>query len=994
MSANDKFGIGYGNYRYGSILSYENEVLQSVFMNKECDLENTPVNDRYAKGMHTVPPSMKGIYMPSGSDVEINYSKFTYGLKQTSADESDSKPVDNASSDSDSSTDTPIIEEYESDSDDDLVSNVQEDKEKPSFAFTESVKHVKPSREHVKETCTPNHSPNIGKQGRNGHTRKGLGYAFTRKSCFVYGSFSLLIRDCDFHEKNGKTSCINQKQVKGKGMDQLPFCGLMKTTSRSESSNAFFQVYSHHGTPSYILCFVLNQLWKSRGDDLNDGDHPKTSNTSPPAMKMKHYLSHTDYLIWQVIHNRNGLVSVTTDTNGMIKVLPSKTAKKVMAKKRERKERTTLLMALTEDHLVKFHKMADANEMWEAIKSTFGGNDESKKMHKYLLKQQFEGFFVSSSKSLHKGYDKFQTVLSQLKIHGAGFSHEDANQKFLRSLTSFWSQVALIMRTKPGASQLDYDDLEEINDDDMEEMDLKWQVAMISMRIKKFHKRTGRKLQFDTKDPFGIDKTKVECFNCHKIGHFARECRAKGNQDSRRRDARYNRNKNKDNGRRPTYQDDSKDLVTINGDDIDWSRHVEEDAQNYAMMAYFSSNSGSDNEVKSCSKACEESYARLKKLYDDQRDKLGDASVETTTYTLALKSKLLNTQMSANDKFGLGYGDYRYGSILSYKNEVLQSMFMNKESDLEDTPVNDRYADGMHATSADESDSKPSAYASCEFDVSVETSTSMPEPVENASKVVCEPKVWTDAPIIEAQNYSSQASSTNTAGKVNTARPFMNETRPKRIFYKTHSPNKRPFQNTIAQRTTFSYQKVNIVGNKSLSAVGRNADTAVKASADSSQRWLGSLRETDRGCSRYMTGNKAHLADYQEFKGGSVAFGGSNGRITGKGKIKANREILLEVYLPRFLKMTIPVLLVKKESNTRPLGISDQASKQDTGDLMSAVQTTSKVNKNSEAHALISQALEDESWVDAMQEELLQFQVQKVSGYSKDFTSSRCEENL
>nr|GFD33797.1 hypothetical protein [Tanacetum cinerariifolium] len=48
------------------------------------------------------------------------------------------------------------------------------------------------------------------------------------------------------------------------------------------------------------------------------------------------------------------------------------------------------------------------------------------------------------------------------------------------------------------------------------------------------------------------------------------------------------------------------------------------------------------------------------------------------------------------------------------------------------------------------------------------------------------------------------------------------------------------------------------------------------------------------------------------------------------------------------------------------------------GDLMSAVQTTSKVNKNSEAHALISQTLEDESWVDAMQEELLQFQVQKV----------------
>nr|GEY73784.1 ribonuclease H-like domain-containing protein [Tanacetum cinerariifolium] len=200
-----------------------------------------------------------------------------------------------------------------------------------------------------------------------------------------------------------------------------------------------------------------------------------------------------------------------------------------MAKERERKAKTTLLMALPEYHLAKLHKMADAKEMWEVIKSRFGGNDESKKMQKYLLKQQFKGFFVSASEGLHKGYDRFQTLLSQLEIHSAGVSPEDANQKILRSLPSSWSQVALIMRTKPGLDTLCFD-----------EIDLKWQVAMISMRIKKFYKRIGRKLQFDTRDPVGFDKTKVECFNCHKIGHFARDCRARGNQDSRRRDAGYN----------------------------------------------------------------------------------------------------------------------------------------------------------------------------------------------------------------------------------------------------------------------------------------------------------------------------------------------------------------------------------------------------------------------------------------------------------------------
>ncbi|GJV64617.1 putative ribonuclease H-like domain-containing protein [Tanacetum coccineum] len=63
-------------------------------------------------------------------------------------------------------------------------------------------------------------------------------------------------------------------------------------------------------------------------------------------------------------------------------------------------------MALPEDHLAKFHKMTDAKEMWDAIKSRFGGNDESKKMQKYILKQQFEGFSVSNSEGLHKGYDR------------------------------------------------------------------------------------------------------------------------------------------------------------------------------------------------------------------------------------------------------------------------------------------------------------------------------------------------------------------------------------------------------------------------------------------------------------------------------------------------------------------------------------------------------------------------------------------------------------
>nr|GEY21633.1 hypothetical protein [Tanacetum cinerariifolium] len=114
-------------------------------------------------------------------------------------------------------TDAPIIEEYESDSDNDSVSNIQEDKEKPSFPFNYSVKHVKTSRENVKESGTPNHSPKIKKHDRNGHTRKGLGYAFSRKSCFVCGSFSHLISDCDFHEKMAKQAELSESKNKVTG---------------------------------------------------------------------------------------------------------------------------------------------------------------------------------------------------------------------------------------------------------------------------------------------------------------------------------------------------------------------------------------------------------------------------------------------------------------------------------------------------------------------------------------------------------------------------------------------------------------------------------------------------------------------------------------------------------------------------------------------------------------------------------------------------------
>ncbi|GJW59024.1 hypothetical protein Tco_0105755 [Tanacetum coccineum] len=152
------------------------------------------------------------------------------------------------------------------------------------------------------------------------------------------------------------------------------------------------------------------------------------------AMEMEHYLEYIDNDVWKVIQNGNSKKRISTGKDGVIRVLPPVSAAEIHAVEKERKARTILLMAIPKEHLRRFHGMDDAKEIWEAIRTRFGGNANSKKMQKAVLKQQFEAFTISSSEGLEKGYDRFQQLLSQLEAHGAEVSTEDANHKFLRSL--------------------------------------------------------------------------------------------------------------------------------------------------------------------------------------------------------------------------------------------------------------------------------------------------------------------------------------------------------------------------------------------------------------------------------------------------------------------------------------------------------------------------------------------------------------------------------
>ncbi|GJR15232.1 putative ribonuclease H-like domain-containing protein [Tanacetum coccineum] len=740
------------------------------------------------------------------------------------------------------------------------------------------------------------------------------------------------------------------------------------------------------------------------------------------AMKMEHYLAHTDYPIWE---------------------------KDSRQRKREKKQGPPCLWPT--ESLAKFHKMTDAKEMWDAIKSRFGGNDESKKMQKYILKQQFEGFSVSNTEGLHKGYD--------------------------RSLPSAWSQVSLIMRTKPGVDslsfddlynnlrvfesdikgstassssspqniafvsentsstnevstaysvpnlsgqntkyeqtssysllanqsscpQLDHEDLEQIDEYDLEEMDLKWQVAMISMRMKKFYKKTGRKLQFDAKRSVG-------------------ECRSSGTQDNRRRDAWNSRNKD---GSRTGQKEDSKALVTVDGEGVDWTNHSEDEF--CLLMACNSSDS--DTEVISCSNKCKESYASLKKLYDAQREQLSDASIEIKAYSQGLKKVEAQLVAHQQGQLWLGMGT-RYDGILSYENEVLQSVFMNKESDIENQPVYDRFAQGMHAvpppmtgnympsgpeieidysqftygpkqTQPSESESQSSEIDTCESNISTKSSELVTEPVVNESNVESQPKYESDSedecvsiptkqqetpsfanqqvktprenvksqythsqkpkvdkkdlgygfavracfvcgslnhlirdcdfhekrmarkadlnngwnnvkrvnkqnqfvpsavltrtgiiPVNTARtsgtkNFSTARQSVNrqtvltsTAMKVNTVKPIVNRVRPANLVLLGEKG-----------KLLLSPQQV-VIGDHKDTMVDPNTIVDPVLEIDYPHRALKNKGIVDSGCSRHMTGNKAYLAEFQDFNGGPVAFGGSKGYITGKGKIKTGK---------------------------------------------------------------------------------------------------------
>ncbi|GJZ94849.1 putative ribonuclease H-like domain-containing protein [Tanacetum coccineum] len=372
-----------------------------------------------------------------------------------------------------------------------------------------------------------------------------------------------------------------------------------------------------------------------------------------------------------------------------------------------------------------------------------------------------------------------------------------------------------------------------------------------------------------------MTKKKLECFNCHNTSHFARECTAKGTYDGKKkRDSPY---QHQEAGKK---EENQMGLLTMDDGIVNWGEHTEAEETNHALMAISSS-----NEVSSGLTTCIDSYNKLKLLYDEQMNQLGDQEAQILALAMTIHEKrkklkryrrigmkavkekeqlqktvdswkdssknlwrLINSGMSSNDKLGLGFEIQSNDEVLSYEEEMNFSVFKCSKEDSIGKPSYSRFT-------------KTNDFKGVPHPLSGDYTPKPQEEIDDSLYVYG--KKGPQKPEISVSDDNSSEHSTcqsNTRTNINSGRPKVNPVSPKVNTVRSKQPG-----SAVKTSAGYNWRNSKPHSNYDSGSTFFRTDHPLKNMVD---RGI-----FDSGCSRHMTGNKDQLEDFEEFNEGSVTFG-------------------------------------------------------------------------------------------------------------------------